>query len=95
MKNGSAAVERSLLSSLIEARRALRLTQGDLARRLGVQQQCISRIENGQRKVTVVEYLELADALSIDPVALLDRLRASGRFVEVGEPVAPAAMSPR
>ncbi len=56
---------------LIEARRSARLTQAQLAERLGRPQSFVSKYETGERRLDVVEFLELAQVLGIDPVELL------------------------
>ena len=56
-----------LVRTLIDARRDKGVLQADLARRLGKDQSFISRIEGGQRRVDMVEFLEYAEALGIEP----------------------------
>ena len=56
-----------LVQTLIDARREKGILQADLARRLGKDQSFISRIEGGQRRVDMVEFLEYAEALGIEP----------------------------
>lgn len=46
-------------------RKAVKLSQRDVALHLGVRQESISRIENGQRDVTVTELLALARLFSV------------------------------
>jgi transcriptional regulator with XRE-family HTH domain len=53
---------------LIEQRKAAALTQTALAKRLGRYQSFIADLERGQRRVDVVEFLELAEAIGFDPV---------------------------
>jgi transcriptional regulator with XRE-family HTH domain len=57
---------------LTKARKDAMLTQTVLARRLGRQQAYISRIERGERRIDVVEFLDLAHAMGLDP----------GKFIE-------------
>jgi len=59
---------------LIEARRSAGLTQVDLARRLSRPQSFVSKFERGERRLDVVEFLEIAEALGIDHHAFLDKL---------------------
>jgi transcriptional regulator with XRE-family HTH domain len=51
---------------LATARRDAHLTQVALAARLGRQQAYISRIERGERRVDVVEFLDLAHAIGFN-----------------------------
>lgn len=59
------------------ARQETGLTQAQLARRLGVDQSLISRIESGQRPLTVDFLKELAGTLELDPAELV-RAPATG-----------------
>ena len=56
------------------ARRDARLRQVDLAKRLGWQQAYVSRYETGERQLSVDEYVAVALAIGVDPVALLGEL---------------------
>jgi transcriptional regulator with XRE-family HTH domain len=55
-----------LIALLIERRKAAGMTQAQLADRLGKSQSFIARLESGQRRVYVVELLELAEVLGFD-----------------------------
>ncbi len=55
-----------LRTHLLAFRRAQRLTQADLALRLGVSKQRISAIENAPERVTVGQFLALLRALRIE-----------------------------
>lgn len=65
-----------LAELLIRHREEAGLTQAEVAKRLGRHQPFVSGIEAGQRRVDVVELLDLAEAIGIDPVELLHELRA-------------------
>lgn len=60
---------------VVEALRASRLahglTQRQLADRIGRDQSWISLIEGSQRRVDVVEFVEISKALGVDPAKLL------------------------
>lgn len=63
---------------LIDRRKRAGLTQQQVAERVGRPQRFISRIERGMHRVTVVELLELGEALGFDPAAAVRRLRGKG-----------------
>src|ERR1700712_4482516 len=56
----------ALIALLTERREALGMTQTQLADKLGEYQSFVARLESGQRRVDVVEFLELAEALGLD-----------------------------
>lgn len=60
---------------LIAARQAAGLTQAELALRLKRPQSFVSKYETGERRIDLVELLELADTMNFDAVDLLQRLR--------------------
>lgn len=64
---------------LIEAREALDLNQTDLAAVIGRTQSFVSNYERGQRRVDVAEFILLARALKIDPVAAVAELAGNDR----------------
>jgi len=65
-----------------EARANAGLTQAELAERLNQPQSLISKNERRERRIDVVEFLELAGALGVDPGVLLraviKRIEAEG-----------------
>lgn len=63
-----------VVGALRSARLAMGLTQAQLAARMGRDQSWISLIEGSQRRVDVVEFIEMANALDVDPVALLGEI---------------------
>lgn len=50
------------------------LTQVDLARLLSQNQPWVAHLESGERRVDVIEYVELAHVLKFDPIAELEVL---------------------
>jgi transcriptional regulator with XRE-family HTH domain len=50
------------------------LTQAQLAERLGWDQKTISNIERGQRRVTLIEIIELGEVLGFDPAVVTRRI---------------------
>jgi transcriptional regulator with XRE-family HTH domain len=64
----------ALRALLVERRKQAGLSQTELAARLHWSQRTISKIETGEKRVTVVELLEIASALSFDAPAALRRI---------------------
>jgi ribosome-binding protein aMBF1 (putative translation factor) len=68
---------KTLIALLIKKREAAGLTQGELATKLGEYQSFVPRLESGQRRVDVVEFLALADLLGFDAERALREIRRS------------------
>jgi transcriptional regulator with XRE-family HTH domain len=68
----------ALIALLTERREALGMTQTQLADRLGEYQSFVARLESGQRRVDVVEFLELAEVLGFDAGKALGTVRKAG-----------------
>ena len=60
--------------ALIDARQSNNLTQQEVASRLGKPQSYISKYESGERRLDVIEFLEVCRALEIKPITILKRL---------------------
>jgi transcriptional regulator with XRE-family HTH domain len=60
--------------ALIEARQSRLLTQLEVASRLGKPQSYISKYESGERRLDVIEFLQVCNALNIKPISILRRL---------------------
>ncbi len=65
---------RELLDLLVETRKAVGVTQVELAERLGRPQPFVSYFERGERRVDVIEFVVIARALGIEPEALFAQL---------------------
>lgn len=59
---------------LVQAREAKGITQTQLAAQLGRPQSFVSNYENGQRGIDVIEFIQIAKALGLDPAAELAKL---------------------
>ena len=64
----------ALVALLVEKRKRAGLTQAEVAAKLGRYQQFIATVESGQRRIDVVELLELAEAIGFDPRDAIKRL---------------------
>jgi transcriptional regulator with XRE-family HTH domain len=68
---------RRLRDALITGRRARKLSQSALAERLGRLQTFVSKYERGERRLDVVEFLEIARALEIDPHKVIRQVESA------------------
>lgn len=71
MKSIHSAQYRALLARMRAAREIAGITQQELAKRLGRPQSYVSKIEMGERRVDVVEFLHFMRAIEGEPHALL------------------------
>ena len=74
MKTLRSRRHRALCATLLSARKASKLSQQELAARLRTSQTVIARIESGERRVDVVEFIDMARALRLDPRDVLSQL---------------------
>ena len=63
-----------LVTALRKARRDAGLTQVQAAEKLGCRQTFISKIECGERRIDVIEFVTICDAYGVAPGRLLDSL---------------------
>lgn len=56
---------------LVRLRKSKNLTQTDVAQKLARPQSFVAKYEGGERRLDVVEFVDVAHALGIDPCALL------------------------
>lgn len=62
---------RFLCSLLVRQRKSLGLSQYELARRLNKPQSFVAKIERYERRLDVIEFLDISNALEADPCELL------------------------
>jgi len=65
---------RAFRAMLVKAREAAGMTQRDLSVKLSRPQSFVSKYELGERRLDVVEFLEVTRALGIDPSDLIRKL---------------------
>jgi len=56
---------------LVAAREATGLTQAEVSGRLDRPQSFVSKYENGERRLDVVEFVEVCEALGVSPLDIL------------------------
>ena len=59
---------------MIKARKQAGLTQSELAQRLRRPQSFVAKYESGERRLDVVEFVAIANAIGVDPLKLLRSL---------------------
>lgn len=67
---------KALIALLIKEREAADMTQTDLADALGQYQSFVARVESGERRVDVIEFLDIAECIGFDPKAFISKLLA-------------------
>ena len=65
-----------MLAVLVASRREAGLTQAELAKRLGVVPSWVAKVEIGERRLDLVEFVALSRALKLDPAVLFERFMA-------------------
>ncbi|MGH6955126.1 MAG: helix-turn-helix domain-containing protein [Caulobacteraceae bacterium] len=63
------------VEAVVAARRRQRVTQAELARRLGKPQSYVSKSERRQRRIDVVEFIAISEALGLDSADLFREVR--------------------
>jgi transcriptional regulator with XRE-family HTH domain len=61
---------------ILDRRQRARLTQQEVANLAGWSQKQVSQIETGSHRMTVLELVELAEALKFDPMTVIRRIMA-------------------
>ena len=64
----------ALIEFLVGRRKAAGLSQEELATKMGEYQSFVARLESGQRRVDVVEFLALAELLEFNPTKALQEV---------------------
>jgi len=67
-----------MLKALVSARTACGLTQTELAEKLRKPQSFVSKYERGERRLDVVELIEIVRQLDLDPHSIIDEIEALG-----------------
>ncbi|MCH8961210.1 MAG: helix-turn-helix transcriptional regulator [Bacteroidetes bacterium] len=62
---------------LVQQRQKQGMTQAHLAKRLGRPQSFVSKSERGERRLDLIEFLQIMHALRLDPCAFISQLTNS------------------
>lgn len=73
MKHLRSARHRAVIAAIVDARRAAGLTQRQLAAKLGRSNSFVWKIEAGERRVDVLEFIEIAKSLGVSPIELFNK----------------------
>lgn len=60
--------------ALADARQEKGLTQSEVAARLQKPQSYVSKYESGERRLDVIEFLEVCEAMSVSPSTILRKI---------------------
>lgn len=74
-KTISSNQHRALIEFLVQQREKIGMTQSDLADALSEYQSFVARLESGQRRVDVVEFMRFAEVLQFNAVDVLKDLQ--------------------
>lgn len=62
------------LAVIVQVRKEAGLTQSELASRIGKPQSYISKAERGERRIDVVEFIDICEAVGVSPNAAFSML---------------------
>ncbi|HED2284982.1 TPA: helix-turn-helix transcriptional regulator [Klebsiella pneumoniae] len=63
-----------VIKALRDARIACGITQQEVASAFGRPQSFIAKVENGERRLDVVEFVRFCHAVNVEPISILDKL---------------------
>ena len=66
---------RHMLSLLVQSRESSEITQASLATSLGKPQSFVSKYESGERRLDVVELIEIAEMIGIDACQIINEIK--------------------
>ena len=63
-----------LIKQLVDCRKRQKITQAELSACMGKPQSFIAKIENKERRLDVIEFLELCKYMQVDPIPIVASL---------------------
>ena len=73
-KTVTSPLQKKLVAMLAEERTKAGLRQVDLANKMGVYQSWVTHMESGQRRIDVIELIELSRAIGFDAAGMVRKL---------------------
>jgi transcriptional regulator with XRE-family HTH domain len=73
-KTLGSARHKLLVDLIVAKREAAGLTQAQLAEKLGEYQSFVARLESGQRRIDVIEFIEISRVLNFDSAKALKKI---------------------
>ena len=73
-KTLGSANHKALVDLIVAKREAVGMTQSQLAEKLGEYQSFVARLESGQRRIDVIEFIEIARVLNFDTAKALKKV---------------------
>jgi transcriptional regulator with XRE-family HTH domain len=73
-KTVTSPLQKKLVAMLVEERTKAGLRQVDLANKMGVYQSWVTHMESGQRRIDVIELIELSRAIGFDAAGMVRKL---------------------
>jgi transcriptional regulator with XRE-family HTH domain len=72
--------QKALCAALVAERKKAGLTQTALSKRFRRPQSFVAKVENGERRLDIIEFIRYAQALAINPCKLLGKLHRDNRL---------------
>ena len=64
----------TFLKILVRLRKSIGMTQTQLSQKIKQTQSYVSKYENGERRLDVIEFVQITKALGADPLQVIDEL---------------------
>ncbi len=74
-----------IIHSLRKARITKGITQTELAEALDKPQSFVAKVENGEKRLDVIEFMHIAQLLDCDPLKLLKQLKINYKSIKVSK----------
>lgn len=71
-----------VIKALREARIAKGITQESLAQALARPQSFIAKVENGERRLDVVEFVHISSLLSLNPLGIIEKITPKYKSID-------------